>query len=185
MIRIVLWLLFGSIVLLPVFGRKSFASEKSPLQTVDKVDLTKYAGRWFEIARLPNFFEKPDMHDITADYEILPSGMVSVRNSCTRGDGRRTSVLGVARSTDDSHAKLKVTFAPRLFRFLPFVWGDYWILTLDPDCQQAIVGDQSRRYLWFLSRKAEVTPEDYDRLCKSAADKGFNTSQLIRPKQQH
>ena len=154
------------------------------LAAVASVDLERYLGRWYEIARLPNFFEKDDMTNIVAEYDLLPSGDMSVCNSCTRGNGRVSEVIGVGRITDPiSNAKLEVAFAPPVLRFLPFVWGNYWIVDLDFDYQWAIVGEPSRKSMWILSRQPVISDDLYARLCRAAESKGFDTSDLIKPLQ--
>jgi len=164
---------------------KAVAYFNRDLSTVESVDLSRYAGRWYEIARLPNFFEKADMTNIMADYELLPSGLISVRNACLRGNGRATGVSGVARAVDDANTKLEVTFAPSFLRALPFIWGNYWILDIDQDYQWSLVGEPTRKYLWILSRQPEISEDLYRTLCNTAQEKGYDVTDLIRPLQRH
>ena len=189
MLRLLSKLLLASIGLLSLVTGKLFqagetsGAEVKPLSTVGTVDLNRYAGRWYEIARLPNFFEKADMQNITADYNLLPSGMVSVRNSSLRASGKKSRAFGVGRSTDKSNAKLKVSFAPAIFRVFPFVWGDYWIVDLDTDYQWALVGEPTRKFLWILSRKPYIAEADFQGLCHKASREGFAVTRLVRPEQ--
>ena len=183
MFKLLSKLLLASIGLVSTLADKLLGLNKRDVSTVENIDLTRYAGRWYEIARLPNFFEKADMRDITADYELLPSGEVSVHNSSRRGDGRETEVFGVARVTDESNAKLKVAFAPKFLRVLPFVWGDYWILSIDSQYQWALVGEPGRKFFWILSRQPFMPEDQYEALCEKALEKGFDISKLIRPEQ--
>jgi apolipoprotein D and lipocalin family protein len=183
MLHIISKLLLASLGLFSTLASTVFRAAKPPVQAVEAIDLTRYAGRWFEVARRPNFFEKADMSNITADYELLPSGLVSVRNSCRRGDGKHTEAVGIARALDESNTKLKVAFAPRLLRVLPFVWGNYWILDLDPDYQWALVGEPSRKYLWILSRTPQMPAAEFERLCGKAIENGYSLEDLIHPEQ--
>ena len=123
-----------------------------PLATVPHVDLDRYAGMWFEIARLPTRAEDRCERDVTATYEVMDSGL-RVINRCRRADGRIKSAVGRARVVGDrTNARLQVSFAPSFLDALPFVWGDYWILDLADDYDAAMVGTPDRKHLWLLSR---------------------------------
>ncbi|HNO78311.1 MAG TPA: lipocalin family protein [Phycisphaerae bacterium] len=122
-----------------------------PLSTVEKVDIDRYTGRWFEIARYPNSFETGCV-GVTADYALRDDGRVSVTNTCVEGDldGEVRTIEGVARVTDSAtNAKLAVSF------FFPFE-SDYWILELGDDYEYAVVGEPSRTFLWILSRESTL-----------------------------
>lgn len=158
---------------------------RAPLGVVPSVDLSRYAGRWYEIARLPNRFEEKCAGDVTAEYTPLGDGRIKVVNRCRKKDGRMTEAEGVARPADKSGAnsRLKVRFAPAFLSFLPFVWGDYQIIALAPDYSHALVGDPSRKYLWLLSRTPRMDEGTYTRLTEKARAEGFDVSRLIRTKQ--
>ena len=114
------------------------------------VELDRYLGKWFEMARYEAPFQK-DCDGVTADYALREDGKISVVNSCTR-DGKRTTADGKAKIVEGSgNAKLKVSF------FGPF-YGDYWILDRAEDYSWAIVGEPSGRYLWMLTREAQPEP---------------------------
>jgi apolipoprotein D and lipocalin family protein len=108
-----------------------------------------------------------------------------VCNSSLRANGSTAEVSGVARAVDTSNTKLEVTFAPAVLRLLPFIWGNYWILDLDADYQWSLVGEPTRKYLWVLSRQPEMPEDLYRTICNSAQEKGFDTTDLIRPLQRH
>lgn len=96
------------------------------VRTVDRVDLARYAGQWYENARFPNRFQRSCAGNVTARYAVRADGRMDVTNRCTGEDGRATTAQGVARVVDTrTNAKLKVRFAPALFSWLPQVWGDY------------------------------------------------------------
>jgi apolipoprotein D and lipocalin family protein len=169
-----------SLLALAIFGIKALAfGADEPLETVDHVDLTRYQGKWFEIARLPLIWESKCASDVTATYTPLPGGKIGVLNSCIKSDGKITQSKGtatIASKKDNSHSRLKVTF------FWPFS-GDYWILDLDPDYRWALVGNPSRKNLWILSRTPSLDRETIDMLLAKGASLGFNTSKIVMTKQ--
>ena len=152
-----------------------------PLPVVPQVDLQKYAGRWYEIARLPNRFERECVRDITATYRLLPGSRVDVLNQCTKADGSRIAAQGLARSSDGSTSRLEVRFAPSWLGVFPFVWGDYWIIALDPDYQWSLVGAPSRDYLWILARKPTLESSQIQRLLEQAKALNFDTGSIVFP----
>ena len=152
-----------------------------PLPVVPQVDLQKYAGRWYEIARLPNRFERECVRDITATYRLLPGSRVDVLNQCTKADGSRIAAQGLARSSDGSTSRLEVRFAPSWLGVFPFVWGDYWIIALDPDYQWSLIGAPSRDYLWILARKPTLESSQIQRLLEKAQALNFDTGSIVFP----
>jgi len=157
----------------------------APLPTQDWVDLARYAGRWYEIARLPNRFQEQCAGDVAATYTLRPDGRIGVVNECRKRDGRTARAAGVARRADEKGpaARLKVRFAPAVLSFLPFVWGDYWILELDREYGYAVVGDPSRKYLWILSRSPAMDAVTYESLVAAAGRLGFDTVRLVKTPQ--
>lgn len=161
------------------------AEKKEPLRVVASVDLTRYAGVWYEIARLPNSFQEKCAGDVSAEYTLLREGRIKVVNRCRKTDGRMTEAEGVARLADKegANSRLKVRFAPSFLSFLPFVWGDYQIMELAPDYSYALVGEPGRKYLWVLSRTPQMDEGTYQRLAEAARAQGFDVSRLSRTKQ--
>ena len=157
------------------------SSADEPLPVVQQVDLNRYAGRWYEIARLPNRFERECARDITATYQVLPENRVDVLNQCIKGDGSRMSARGLARSSDGSTSRLEVRFAPAWLSPFPFVWGDYWIIALDPDYQWSLVGAPSREYLWILARKPTLETSQVQRLLEKAKALNFDINAIVFP----
>lgn len=159
--------------------------EKEPLAVVSAVDLSRYAGRWYEVARLPNRFEDKCASDVTAEYTQLGPERLKVVNRCRKEDGQMTAAAGVARLADKrgANSRLKVRFAPAFLSFLPFVWGDYQIIELAPDYSYALVGDPGRKYLWLLARTPQLDEGTYRKLTETAAAQGFDVSKLVRTKQ--
>lgn len=127
------------------------APAPAPLTTVDHVDLPRYLGRWYEIAKIPNRFQKQCASNTTAEYELRKDGSITVTNTCLMSIGKADVAHGVAKIVDGStNARLKVSFIA-FFGLRPF-WGDYWVIGLDPDYQWAVVGTPSRRFGWVLAR---------------------------------
>lgn len=152
------------------------------LPTVDHVDLARYAGDWFEIARKPFRFEDDGSRDVTATY--TPDGdEVAVSNRCINADGEFEEATARATPQDDSGAKLSVNFLPTLLRWIPFTDGDYWILRLDPGYRMSLVGTPDRKYLWLLSRDHAPSEDEVQDYLRTARELGFDTDDVIRPAQ--
>jgi apolipoprotein D and lipocalin family protein len=154
-----------------------------PVRTVARVDLDRYFGEWFEVARFPNRFQRECVGDVRASYARRPDGRVDVVNRC-RTERGGTEARGIARVVDPrTSAKLKVRFAPAILSFLSFVWGDYWIIGLADDYSWAVVGTPDRDYLWILARERELSDEKYTKAEAAAAANGFDVSRLVRTPQ--
>lgn len=144
-----------------------------PPRTVDDVDLSRYAGLWYEIARIPNRFQRSCAGDVTASYALRPDGRIDVVNRCVKTDGETIASKGVARVVDTStNAKLEVSFLSilgvRLF------WGDYWILDLDEDYAYAVIGTPSRKYGWILSRTPELPQSRLQQVFRKLQTRGYD-----------
>ena len=143
------------------------------LRTVASVDLQRYSGTWYEIARYPNRFQRDCRSDTTAVYMLRGNGNIQVVNSCRRADGKIKAARGTAKVADkNTNAKLKVTF------FWPF-YGDYWIIGLSSDYRYAIVGEPKRKYLWILSRTPGMAAEDYAEALEQVRTAGYDPRTLI------
>ena len=158
---------------------------REPLRVVPSVDLERYAGTWYEIARLPNRFQKKCAGDVAATYTVRSDGGLDVLNRCRKADGQLTEAKGRARVADKRgpNSKLKVRFAPAFLSLLPFVWGDYQVIDLAPDYSYALVGEPGRKYLWVLSRTPRMDEETYARALARGAAEGFDVSKLVRTEQ--
>jgi apolipoprotein D and lipocalin family protein len=129
-----------------------------PLTTVDQVDLNRYAGLWFEVAKIPNSFQDQCAYGTTAEYKIDNDGDIIVINSCYDEDGKIDIADGVANVVDKkTNSKLEVSFVSFL-GIRPF-WGDYWIIGLDEDYEWAVIGTPGRKYGWILSRTPSLPDE--------------------------
>lgn len=174
----------GLLMLLVAAAVRAEKKEKAPLRVEPTVDLSRYAGLWYEVARLPNSFQEKCAGDVTAQYAPLGAGRLKVVNRCRKQNGRMTEAEGVARLADKkgANSRLKVRFAPGLLSFLPLVWGDYQIIELAPDYSYALVGEPGRKYLWILSRTPQLDDGTYRKLTAAAASQGFDVSRLVRTK---
>lgn len=149
------------------------------MKTVAQVDLERYSGSWFEIARFPNRFQRRCIGDVRATYVRRADGRIDVINSCRSPDGT-IQARGIARIADSSsNAKLKVSFAPRILEWLPFVWGDYWIIGLAMDYTWAVVGSPDRKYLWILARTPALDSDALEAARAAARNCGFNVDRLM------
>lgn len=152
-----------------------------PLQAIAALDLPRYMGRWHELARYPNRFQRQCTGATTADYSLLPEGVVQVVNRCGLADGRIDEAVGRARPVGDAGtARLQVRFAPAWLAWLPQVWGDYWVVDLDPGYQVSIVSEPQREFLWVLSRTLEVDEATWQRIDARLRALGFDPSRLLR-----
>ena len=146
-----------------------------PLKTVDKVDLNRYSGKWYEIASIPHSFEK-DCACSIAEYRYNPEGYLEVVNSCLK-DGREKVVRGKAYPIEGSNnSELEVQF------YWPLK-GKYYIMALDDDYQYALVGHPNRNYLWVLSRYQDMDEDTLIDLLQLARKEGFDISRLKRTEQ--
>ncbi len=158
------------------------AQAPAPVRTVASVDLDRYLGEWFEIARFENRFQRRCAGDVRASYARRADGRIDVVNRC-RTDTGEISANGVARIVDPrTSAKLKVRFAPAALSFLPFVWGDYWILGLADDYSWAVVGSPDRKYLWILARTPALDAARLAAAHAAARRNGFDTARLVATK---
>jgi apolipoprotein D and lipocalin family protein len=152
-----------------------FSSSTKELPTVAKVDIQKYAGQWYEIARFPNRFEK-GLVCVTANYSVKENGKIEVINSGHLTDDiqKIKTAKGIAWIPNEKYpGRLKVRF------FWPFS-GKYYIIALDRNYQYVLVGDPSRKFLWVLSRTKVLSDEVYSKLLEIAKENGFDIGKLIR-----
>lgn len=149
------------------------------LKTVPYVDLKKYAGKWYEIASLPQRFQK-GCNCTTAEYTLTDKDFVKVENRCKKDsvNGKQSYIKGKAFVVENSgNAKLKVQF------FWPFR-GKYWIIDLAEDYSYAVVGHPNRKYLWILSRTPKMNETTYQQIISRIKENGFDISKIELTKQQ-
>ena len=154
-----------------------------PLRTVDHVDLDRYLGRWYEVAHIPNRFQKQCACCSSAEYALQEDGRLRVVNRCVKEDGELDQAGGVAEIVDrESNAKLRVSFVSFL-GWRPF-WGDYWIIGLDPDYRWAVVGTPDRKYGWVLSRTPALEAADRERVEAVLRDGGYALEAFVTDRQE-
>lgn len=165
--------MFKNIVILSIM--LSFFSCKTyrELSTVENVEIEKYMGQWYEMARLPNRFEK-GLSCVTANYSLKENGKIKVVNKGFSSEKNKYSVAqGTAWIPDETYpGRLKVSF------FWPFA-GNYYIIFLDKEYQYALIGDPSRKYLWVLSRSRALNSEVYEQLLTIAKEEGFAIEKVL------
>jgi len=154
------------------------AGESRSPETVLFVDLDRYVGTWYEIAKIPNRFQKHCRGNTMAEYKIIDEQQIMVVNSCLDTSGVADRAEGVARIVDPaSNAKLEVSFVS-LFGWHLF-WGDYWILDLAPDYSYVIVGTPNYRYGWLLSRTPVLSTEIRNRLSERLRSSGYDPAAFV------
>ena len=182
--------LFSSsrISLLPILGMLLISLGSSQVlaqqgdqavKTIASLDVARYLGAWYEIAKFPNWFQKKCVSNTKAVYTAKPDGNLRVLNSCKTADGETSEAEGLARQIGAKDSpKLEVRFAPEWLSFLPLVWGDYWVIDLDSQYQVAAVSDPRREYLWVLSRTPQLDPKVYADLLQRLKQQQFDIQKL-------
>lgn len=176
-----------------IFSLSVMAGGKTVVQTASSVDLNQYLGDWFEIATIPQSFQKQCIKNVTAQYSLTNNGLIKVVNTCETKSGKKSQANARARVTDKkTNSKLEVTFV-KIFDWVFSLGGKYWILDVAEDYSYAVVGDPTREYGWILSRsplmsetdlekaKATLIKNGYD-LCKfkmTIQDGGESTNQVL------
>jgi apolipoprotein D and lipocalin family protein len=175
---------FAAAIVLILAVTLPLAAAPPPLRVVPTVDLQRYAGTWYEIARLPNRFQDKCAGEVVARYEPRPDGRITVVNRCRTAKGEVTEATGVARPVEGQPPSvLEVRFAPAFLSFLPSVWGDYQIIALGPDYDYSVVGTPDRKYLWILSRTPTMDAPQYEQLLGEAKSQGFDVTRVVPTRQ--
>lgn len=174
--RVLLSLLLPGLLLTPV------AQAREPLPLVASLDPARYQGDWYEITKLPNFFQRRCLSDTRATYALRADGQIDVINRCRTGGTPEApefdTAAGLARPLDASRARLQVSFLPQALRWLPLGWGDYQVIALDPDYRWAMIGEPGRDYLWILAREPRLAAEVLNPLIARARSLGFPIDKL-------
>ena len=173
----------GAVLLGLGMATMAYAQSKS-LQTVEKVELDKYLGVWYEVARKPLYFQNKCDRDVTATYTLNENGNIAVDNRCYTKDGKITQSIGEAFVQNAPfNTKLKVSFLPAAIRWLPVGRGDYWVLKIDDDYQTVLVGEPRRKYMWVLSRNPQPDQAVVKEYLDYAQSVGYDLSDVIHTKQ--
>lgn len=142
---------------------------------VKELDIDKYLGTWYEIARFDHRFER-GLVGVTANYSMRDDGKIKVINSGFKNtlNGEKSEAIGKAKIPNPKEpSKLKVSF-------FWFFYGDYFVLELDKNYQWALIGSSSDKYLWILSRTSQIDNKLYAELLKKLEKRGYDISQLIK-----
>ena len=145
---------------------------------VKDLDIDKYLGKWYEIARYDHKFER-GLVGVTATYSYRKDGKIKVVNAGYKEtlNGRKSEAIGKAKIPNpDLPSKLKVSF-------FWFFYGDYFVLELDENYQWAVIGSSSDGYLWILSRTPQMDKISYEEILKKLTIRGYDVNKLIKVKQ--
>jgi apolipoprotein D and lipocalin family protein len=154
-------------------------SSLPPVETVGSVDLNKYLGTWYEIASIPQWFQKKCDSNTQAAYSLDSDGKIVVSNSCKTKEGLTEVAEGRAKVVDTvTNSKLKVTFV-KFFGWCFLFGGNYWIIDLPADYSYVVVGDPSRGYAWILSRTPALSGEKMILAEAALKKQGYDTCQLL------
>lgn len=163
-----------NILFIILIASVSLIAQKNEPKTVENVDLSRYVGKWYEIAKIPNKFQKHCVKGTTAEYFLQEDGTIKVINSCIEEDGSLDKAEGIAVVVDKkTNSKLEVSFVSFL-GWRPF-WGDYWIIGLGDNYEYAVVGSPDREYGWILSRSKKLSDETLSKIFQLLRENGFNT----------
>ena len=158
-------------------ARSGSSAELSP-RVVEHLDLRRYAGRWYEIAHIPNRFQRKCASNTTADYRLLPDGRIEVTNRCRTRQGKDEVAHGIARiASGGNPARLEVSFVRFLGRQL--FWGDYWVIGLGENYEWAIVGHPQRKYGWILARKPVLDEPTLRTIHARLIDQGYDPDRFV------
>jgi len=166
-----------------VFGACVTAEEMremiGPVRPVPTVDLNKYLGTWYEIAAIPQFFQKDCVANTRAEYSAGEGGLIKVVNSCDTASGERKVAEGRAKVVNQTtQSQLKVTFV-KLWNWIFTLGGDYWILDLGPQYSYSVVGEGSRKYAWILSRTPKMEMDSLREAESHLRLQGYDTCKLL------
>jgi apolipoprotein D and lipocalin family protein len=147
---------------------------------VDYVDLGRYAGLWYEVASIPQPFQRQCVGGVTATYTGLSNGRIEVINACDTADGSSSVITGEARVRDtESNAKLKVTFVNIRGRYVYLFGGAYWVIDLEPSYRYAVVGHPTAAFGWILARQPSLALEDLQGIADRLELQGYDTCEFM------
>lgn len=147
---------------------------------VENFDIDRYQGTWNQLALIPARFQKDCVANTTAEYSLLPDGLLRVINSCDQSDGKRKSSEARARVNPDTQlaSTLEVTFV----KIIKWVWsfaGDYWVIHISDKYDLAVVGHPEYEYGWILSKKDSLSTEEYQNIANIISNQGYDACQFI------
>jgi len=170
-------IMLAGLAILTFVSHGARAEGSEGLKTVDRVELDRYLGRWYEIAHIPASCQKDCAGGTTATDTLRDDGDSGGLNQCYKADGELKKANGRAWVVDtETNARLKVTFVPWIK--LSFLSGDYWVIDLGPDYEYAVVGHPSRTYGWVLSRTPELSEKTLSGIKERLAAQGYDWSRF-------
>jgi apolipoprotein D and lipocalin family protein len=174
-------LVLSALVLTPGVPGTS-QNQSHPLRVVESLDLGRYAGKWFEIARLPNRSQLHCACDVVVRYSLRSDGRIDVLNQCRRADGQLHETRAIARRAGrgPNNAMLQIRSGPAMFLFLRAVWDDYWIIGLGSDYTWAVVGAPDRARFWLLARAPHLSTLAYSQALEIGRSYGFDVERVVR-----
>jgi apolipoprotein D and lipocalin family protein len=184
--KFVLTALLSALLLIPsvTSAQKNNSVNQTEVKAVSTVDLKRYSGKWFEIARYSNKSQKNCIGNTTMTYTLKEEDKIGVLNECLRKDGTVIDAKGEAKIVDKTtNSKLEVRYAPGFMAFLSTSWNDYWIIDLDEKYQYAAVGDEDRDNLWILSRTPKINDAAYQNILRRVETMGFKPGKLVKTPQ--
>jgi apolipoprotein D and lipocalin family protein len=174
----------GSAILAGLCAVTMAYAKTEPLPTVSKIELDRYLGTWYEVARKPLSFQNKCDRNVSAQYTLNENGNVQVDNRCYGKEGQLYQSIGEAFVQNAPYnSKLKVSFLPEMVRWLPVGRGDYWILKIDENYQTVLVGEPDRKYMWILSRDPQPKQAVIQEYLDYAQSVGYNLDDVIHTKQ--
>lgn len=167
------------LVIPAVFLCSCASQPMNPLPTVSRVDLSRYMGKWHEVARLPMFFQRGCVRS-TAEYSMQADASVLVINTCQK-KGKAKQVRGTAEVVDpETNAVLEVRFDEWFSAFIPRARaGNYFVVWLADDYSAAAVGTPDRKCLWILARGTELPKAVWEEIIEHCSSLGFPVEKLI------
>lgn len=151
--------------------RADNSNQKIDNSTIETLDVARFMGKWYEIARYDHRFEK-DMTNVSATYTLLDNGRIEVLNAGYK-NGEYKEIKGKAKQPNpDDPGKLKVSF---------FLWfySDYYILDIAPDYSHVIIGSSTDKYLWIMSREPVLPDNVLSELIEKIRQRGYDTDKLV------
>lgn len=157
----------------------------APLRSIERLDIPRYLGTWYQVAWFPNRFQKQCASDTAARYSLREDGQIAVLNQCRTAQGELDSANGLARPVGRlangtlEPAQLEVSFLPAFLRWTGIGWGRYWVIDLPDDYRYAVISEPTREYLWVLSRTPQLAAGDRDRIRQRVQALGFDLSRWV------
>lgn len=169
-----------SFLLLLCMTSLSVQAQAPVFSAVEKVELDRYLGVWYEIARKPTSLEKKCVRDVTASYTLNEYANMLIEHRCLDANHQQLKLLGEGYAVNEPwYSKFKISFLPESIRWLPLAQRDYWILKLDPDYQMVLIGAPDRQHLWVLARQPHPDPELLKLYLAHAKSLGYDLNNLI------